>query len=1307
MPPLQDPSPTSIVPILNSFVERAKWSSSILSLSEQLFDLIESNIIEISTIKQGVSISLTHLRHHSNGILKSLENTAAFATTLNENAEAGSNWGKAVDVASKIPVHRALLAGHDNNTLLSDWINKKEIESNAQTFETQRLQISDNLTQLNEKADSMIAKINALENDAKVWFDVQTAPITSDEDLDQVTMGHDININWKAYKDLSEDIATLVQKIQSDCNYVATLSDTPKNVNNALRITQLHERDFLAKAMALTKELWEIHSMWAESKTYNILKSISFLRTVSSIQFFSSPLRNQVNELGNTLKLAESKRITIARAIDMPYLYGALLFELIRRDEWMSRMKARVGQTAELLATWRDDEIRRRTKWIRQLGGSLGMLKRIGGGGGSGVAPSNSQTNSSSTGSSSSGNSYSPALAPSENNNVPDVEITIVNNKDTPIFNLVRKDMEDYLNLLKELSLDEELHELEQLVKKTDKMEFFPKPSPTEVERQQQAILKRKSLFKEGNISEYSKSLILGKAVSGAEKDALADSTNTKTSTKSGGEGNDEVMQSKIQVYEARIRKLEDLLHRTQFRESWTNRIINSNSVASSAAASATNLTTGFPAPTSTNNSLSNTPATTASPSVTAADISKTECFSKEERETLLEKISKLEADLASRDADLESSREAQSKLSKELDSHKNDLAEAQMMKSDLIANLSTKESEFNSERRVLREEIDSLTLKIEELEIELEREAESAVLADEEITHLQSWKAKAQETIDLQQKERKKFIFYKTKSREHYKTLLKLERRSKRIEERKVLKLQMKYDVLYARAKDLSQRLFTSTIRSSDLLECLGLQVQKVFDDQDGELLSFNIQRVKGLGRRARSALAAVTAANEVQSEGTSSPDADERPNRISRAPSTSENDGAGQSASMILGPLASAPGSAMIGPQQDLMKTIKIDPSVFYWMDPRGSSGEGSDGDDLADESDFSDYDFEDYEEDDKSLDTEVNAPEKPSSKEATNGLEKSQTSLESGSMLMLPKTRGKDIDQTTIIGISDHEKTSDKKSDDTHNIASASSSASAVSAGSKLSTTSSLSYEQRKQRKREQMINSGIIKPRAVSIKFPLYEDNDPLSSATITKESKEVRDKEIAEKKSRRDQKKVVVTQNLLSRYRRRASTRIETRYHSFLNCVYMDYDLFRDSVCKRFLDVEHLARKLQKESRGYRERAHVQDLTSRAKIAFRNFAVGDLALFLPTRDQIREPNPWAAFNIGAPHYFLKGKKDFRLKEREWLVARITRIEERVVDRNSSSSKGKNKSGEEEENDNPFDLSDGLRWHFLEAVEERFT
>lgn len=172
--------------------------------------------------------------------------------------------------------------------------------------------------------------------------------------------------------------------------------------------------------------------------------------------------------------------------------------------------------------------------------------------------------------------------------------------------------------------------------------------------------------------------------------------------------------------------------------------------------------------------------------------------------------------------------------------------------------------------------------------------------------------------------------------------------------------------------------------------------------------------------------------------------------------------------------------------------------------------------------------------------------------------------------------------------------------------------------------------------------------------------------------------------------------------------------IETRkYDSFLSTLgCLDVDSFSDILLKRLRDTEHTLRKYTLASRTYRDKSHAYQQEASQKIAYRHFGVGDLALFLPTRNQAM--GAWAAFNVGAPHYFLREREGMGLARREWLVARITSISERVVDLSKSlgrsatadkGSIGENESFEEDENDNPFELSDGLRWYLLDAVEER--
>jgi autophagy-related protein 11 len=179
----------------------------------------------------------------------------------------------------------------------------------------------------------------------------------------------------------------------------------------------------------------------------------------------------------------------------------------------------------------------------------------------------------------------------------------------------------------------------------------------------------------------------------------------------------------------------------------------------------------------------------------------------------------------------------------------------------------------------------------------------------------------------------------------------------------------------------------------------------------------------------------------------------------------------------------------------------------------------------------------------------------------------------------------------------------------------------------------------------------------------------------------------------------------------------ASAESATKYEEYVDKLNrLQLEVFCDAITKRMRDIEHTARKYQRESRAYRDRNRKNQTESHDKIAYRNFKEGDLALFLPTRKETAVRS-WAAFNIGAPHYFLREHESHRLAHKEWLVARITKMEERVVDLSKtmasstraldgrSVNETASEGGASVDDDNPFDLSDGLRWYYLEAAEEK--
>lgn len=130
----------------------------------------------------------------------------------------------------------------------------------------------------------------------------------------------------------------------------------------------------------------------------------------------------------------------------------------------------------------------------------------------------------------------------------------------------------------------------------------------------------------------------------------------------------------------------------------------------------------------------------------------------------------------------------------------------------------------------------------------------------------------------------------------------------------------------------------------------------------------------------------------------------------------------------------------------------------------------------------------------------------------------------------------------------------------------------------------------------------------------------------------------------------------------------------------------EYDLeaFTDAVNRTM----SLVKKWQKSCRSYRDRA-------KDKIAFSNFGKGDLALFLPTRNATAKS--WAAFNISSPHHFLNvhshPSMEDQVKNREWIVARITHVDVDVV---NTALKP---------NSNPFGLAEGITYYSLSV--EPFT
>ncbi|KAI5949863.1 ATG11 [Candida jiufengensis] len=162
----------------------------------------------------------------------------------------------------------------------------------------------------------------------------------------------------------------------------------------------------------------------------------------------------------------------------------------------------------------------------------------------------------------------------------------------------------------------------------------------------------------------------------------------------------------------------------------------------------------------------------------------------------------------------------------------------------------------------------------------------------------------------------------------------------------------------------------------------------------------------------------------------------------------------------------------------------------------------------------------------------------------------------------------------------------------------------------------------------------------------------------------------------------------------------------------------NYKFFINAISKRFKDVEAFAKRQTKDNK--LKDQEIKKMTSRNKnkISIHSFKENDLLLFLPTRiDRPKTVNnkennnntdvieietrlqPWAAFNVGAPHYFLKDTtnliEDLKLNGKEWFIGRVREIAENKVTEENFNSQDLN----------PFQLSIGITWYLVDAIEEK--
>lgn len=1144
-----------------------------------MVDIIRKLDKETGVIQRSTTIAVENIKQHVENLRPKFEDSKAWARDILEDQTLLlENWKSKLDSFSKIPVFEELSLCLQGSGINSPKASSRKALKTAPTLHD--LVDVTQITNANDAGGEIFKRFNASVSNLTTTFE----KVSSDahdliESFSRAIASADGDAGEQAGR-LMEEIEVVTRKISADYDAVLGLPNNQKIISQVSKTALLHTRNLLPSLMETTAEIDQLLRDTTEHKKQTMVWAAHYMQRISTLESLVSQLHVQLANLGAEIEDVEAFDM-LSHLARLPYVYGALLIECVRRREWNDKITADSSSLVEEMAVYKEEETRRRKKWLKDMGGAV-QLENI----------------------------DDMALG---------VDVNIKSQKQTwPDVN--RQDVARYIQSLQKNGPFEEIRgELEELFDALD--------SPT----RQQA--KRAKAFKNGSMHEASfgrNSLILR-----GDDDLLQMMKNEKFK-----------LEDKLRSSESRVRKLEDLLH----RQSQISRAPAGTSMGINNGPTLERVTTS--------------PTLNYAPSLWKPQDSPSRRSSVSSRRILMnheteEKITaqrgaSLETDLNAVKAhatSLPNDATAKTNLEEELKAR---VQELMSTKEDLMGNLEAQQREFDSERRSIEDENNKLKLKLEEVEDVLDKALESRDHHDrvqhyeKELESMRKETAgelnKMQEQIDALQKDNNMYC--------ERATLLQGQVQE-RADENAELNNKLNDQSSQIQNRTDVQANHHRTLRAA----LLQLSRDESAPDDFGSLVDL----IEATAERSANYLDQIKGSLEiVQAEKAS---LESRVTEYTqKLHDLQERLGAEQIEVFSLRENLAEKNTQL----KSLQENLDVERGRYNDLLSESAATTKTNG--LLQEK----------------LDSNESRTVNISSKLA----ERIRESQEFEDTLADREKQLKDL-RKIYDGSRNHAETRASK---------------AVNVSMRLFLlTVSLG------RLLEQ-IGFTILKqdetmviqktPRAVGGSTVLNESSVPMnrssSGASPAKSGIETLLPPDVEWAS--DDPDIEAS-----------------KFNAYIQDIKsFDIDAFNDAIIRRVKEAEHTARKWQREARAHRDKAHRAQNEAHDKIAFRAFKEGDLALFLPTKNQATKP--WAAFNVGAPHYFLREQDSHKLLHRDWLLARISKVEERVVDLSKSlagnypasdrrSIGGTSDGGASFDDDNPFELSDGLRWYLLDAAEEK--
>ena len=343
------------------FKERRAWAVKLSEKSDSMLDHLVQADTEIAIIRRATAVAVENVRQHISAVFSKYRDIRSWARDiLKDQTSTPAGWEDTMRRFSRVGIDAKLgklFRGPGDELERGTEPELLSLESLASTGEhrhsvARAQQVAEELQTRLSELERQYSEITRVGNDLVESFNQDFATLTED-------ISHTVS-------SLAEEVEVIVKKVNVDYENALALPRSSKSLSAVMKTAVVHSQNFLPSLVETIADVDQLFRSTLQRKNLATEKARSHMQNISSIQSAIATFQQQMGELD----LNEEDGVALdalAYVNRLPSAYGSLLVEAVRRHEWNEKVMADSSSLAEDIAVYKDDEERRRRKWLRAM----------------------------------------------------------------------------------------------------------------------------------------------------------------------------------------------------------------------------------------------------------------------------------------------------------------------------------------------------------------------------------------------------------------------------------------------------------------------------------------------------------------------------------------------------------------------------------------------------------------------------------------------------------------------------------------------------------------------------------------------------------------------------------------------------------------------------------------------------------------------------------------------------------------------------------------------------------------------------